>query len=106
MDWITNKEDKIFADVKAQSATGWFSRLMAKINISSHGEYGHVRSFHSLRHSFITKVRNVYPNLHYIQDVEGHRLQQGKTTDSYTHRIKPMTYLIAVVDSLSFTRPN
>jgi integrase len=101
MDWISDKEGKIFADVKAQSVTGWFSRFMADTNLSSNDEYGNVRSFHSLRHSFITKVRNVYSNLHHIQEVVGHRLQDGKTTDIYTHRTKQMTYLISVVDSFT-----
>jgi hypothetical protein len=32
-------------------------------------------------------------------------LQQGKTTDTYTHRIKQMTYLIAVVDSFPWISP-
>jgi len=104
MDWINEKEGKIFVGVKAQSVTGWFSRFMATTNIASIDEYGNARSFHSFRHSFITKVRNAYPNLHHIQEVVGHKLQQGKTTDMYTHQTKQMNYLIAVVDSFIFTR--
>ncbi|MEP4888480.1 MAG: tyrosine-type recombinase/integrase [Aliiglaciecola sp.] len=101
IDWITKKEGKIFADVKAHSVTGWFSRFIADSSISSYDEYGNVRSFHSLRHSFITKVRNVYPNLHHIQEVVGHRLQHGQSTDIYTHRITQLIYLISVVDSFT-----
>ena len=54
MNWISEKEGKIFAEVKAQSITGWFSRFMATTNISSIDEYGNARSFHSFRDSFIT----------------------------------------------------
>jgi integrase len=99
MDWVSEKEGGIFHGVEARSVTGWFSRFMTNCKVASHDEYGNVRSFHSFRHSFITKVRNHYPNLHHVQEVVGHKLQQGKTTDTYTHRIKQMTYLIAVVDS-------
>jgi integrase len=99
MDWVSEKEGGIFHGVEARAVTGWFSRFMNNCKVASHDEYGNVRSFHSFRHSFITKVRNTYPNLHHLQEVVGHKLQQGKTTDMYTHRIKQMTYLIAVVDS-------
>jgi integrase len=101
MDWINEKEGKIFEGIEARAVTGWFSRFMNNCNVAGNDEYGNVRSFHSFRHSFITKVRNAYPNLHHVQEVVGHRLQQGKTTDQYTHRIKQMTYLIAVVDSFT-----
>ena len=99
MDWINEKEGKIFEGVEARAVTGWFSRFMNNCNVAGLDEYENIRSFHSFRHSFITQVRNAYPNLHHVQEVVGHRLQHGKTTDSYTHRIKPMSYLIAVVDS-------
>jgi integrase len=101
MDWINEKEGKIFEGIEAHAVTGWFSRFMNNCNVAGNDEYGNVRSFHSFRHSFITKVRNAYPNLQHVQEVVGHRLQQGKTTDQYTHIIKQMTYLIAVVDSFT-----
>ncbi len=101
MDWINEKEGKIFEGIEARAVTGWFSRFMNNCNVAGNDEYGNIRSFHSFRHSFITKVRNAYPNLHHVQEVVGHRLQQGKTTDQYTHIIKQMTYLIAVVDSFT-----
>jgi integrase len=72
---------------------------MNNCKVASKDEYRNIRTFHSFRHSFITKVRNTYPNLHHLQEVVGHKLQQGKTPDTYTHRIKKMTYLIVVVDS-------
>ena len=103
LDWIEDKEGKIFAGVEAWSVTGWFSRFMFALRISRNDEFGNVRSFHSFRHNFITKVRNAYPNLHHIQEVVGHRLQHGKTTDIYTHQIEQIEYLIAVVDSFTFT---
>jgi integrase len=106
MDWIKEMDGYIFADVAAYSVTSWFSRFMSKHRVASKDEYGNIRTFHSFRHSFITKVRNAYPNLHHIQEVVGHKLQQGKTTDMYTHRIKQMTYRIAVVDSFTFTSPD
>jgi integrase len=101
MDWINEKEGKIFEGIEARAVTGWFSRFMNNCNVAGNDEYGNIRSFHSFRHSFMTKVRNAYPNLHHVQEVVGHRLQQGKTTDQYTHIIKQMTYLIAVVDSFT-----
>jgi integrase len=101
MDWIIEKESKIFEGVNARAVTGWFSRFMNNCKVASHDEYGNVRSFHSFRHSFITKVRNSYPNLLHIQEVVGHKLQHGRTTDTYTHRIKQMNYLIAVVDGFT-----
>ncbi|WP_198556378.1 tyrosine-type recombinase/integrase [Glaciecola sp. 33A] len=88
MDWINEKEGKIFEEIEARAVTGWFSRFVTNCNVAGNDEYGNVRSFHSFRHSFITKVRNAYPNLHHVQEVVGHKLQQGKTTDQYTHRIK------------------
>jgi integrase len=88
MDWINEKEGKIFEEIEARAVTGWFSRFVINCNVAGNDEYGNVRSFHSFRHSFITKVRNAYPNLHHVQEVVGHKLQQGKTTDQYTHRIK------------------
>jgi integrase len=88
MDWINDKEGKIFEEIEARAVTGWFSRFVTNCNVAGNDEYGNVRSFHSFRHSFITKVRNAYPNLHHVQEVVGHKLQQGKTTDQYTHRIK------------------
>jgi integrase len=101
MDWINDKEGKIFEGIEARAVTGWFSRFMNNCKVNSKDEYGNIRTFHSFRHSFITKVRNTYPNLHHLQEVVGHKLQQGKTTDQYTHRTKQMAYLIAVVDSFT-----
>ncbi|WP_339719042.1 tyrosine-type recombinase/integrase [uncultured Paraglaciecola sp.] len=103
MDWINEKEGKIFEGVESRAVTGWFSRFMNNCKVASHDEYGNTRTFHSFRHSFITKVRNVYPNLHHIQEVVGHKLQHGKTTDIYTHKVNQMSYLIAVVDSFNFS---
>jgi len=82
MDWINGKQGKIFADVKVQSITGWFSRFMVTTSVASIDEYGNARSLHSIRHSFITKVRNAYPNLHHIQEVVGHRLTPCATLNT------------------------
>ena len=102
--WIDGLEGNIFEGIEGYSVTSWFGRFMVNLGIESKDEYGNGRTLHSFRHSFITKVRNNYPNLHHVQEVVGHKLQQGKTTDRYTHRIKQMAYLIAVVDSFTFTR--
>jgi integrase len=101
MDWVKKMDGNIFEDVEAYSVTSWFSRFMSKHGVASKDEYGNIRTFHSFRHSFITKVRNAYPNLHHIQEVVGHKLQQGKTTDLYTHKTKHIAYLAEVVDSFT-----
>jgi integrase len=99
MKWVNNKEDWLFGDVEAYSVTGWFTRYSDRLGISPTDEYGNTKTFHSLRHTFITKVRNIYPNLHHIQQVVGHRIQKADITDKYTHGTNDLACLIPVIDS-------
>ena len=104
IDWIDGLNGNIFEGIEGYSVTAWFARFMVNLGIKSRDEYGNIRTFHSFRHSFITKVRNVYPNLYHIQEVVGHRLQQGKTTDLYTHKISQVGILALVIDSFALNR--
>lgn len=99
MKWVNNKEDWLFGDVEAYSVTGWFTRYSDKLGVSPTDEYGNTKTFHSLRHTFITKVRNIYPNLHHIQQVIGHRIQKADITDKYTHGTNDLACLTPVIDS-------
>lgn len=104
MDWVNTKKNWLFGDVKDYSVTGWFSRYLNRLDIATTDEYGNKKTLHSLRHTFITKVRNSYSNLYHIQQVVGHRLQKGDITDNYTHGTNDLSCLIPVVDSFSLDK--
>jgi integrase len=45
MDWINDKEGKIFEGIEARAVTGWFSRFMNNCKVDSKDEYGNIRTF-------------------------------------------------------------
>ncbi len=101
LDMLTQSTGRLLQGVdNRNSITAWFGRIMAKLGIESANELSHTRSFHSFRHSFISKIRNESPSLdlHLLQQVVGHELSRGGITDNYTHRTAPLKQLQRVVN--------
>jgi len=86
-----------------ETITRWFGTLLEKLAISSVGEMGEVRSFHSFRHTAITKLRMEGSfDLALIQQLVGHELSKAGITDNYTHGVVPIRRLKQVIDGLDF----
>mgnify|MGYP001286906281 CR=1 FL=1 len=100
LNFVVQTEGRLLDGVgNRNSITAWFGRVMAKLDIEPENELSHTRSFHSLRHSFITKIRNESPSLdlHLLQQVVGHELSKGGITDNYTHSTAPIGKLYEVI---------
>ena len=82
--------------------TSWFGRLMSQLDISSKTELNHIRSFHSFRHSFITKIRNESIDLYILQQIVGHELSNGGITDNYSHQTAAVNRLSKVIEKFNF----
>ena len=102
LDLISTNKGRLLDGIENRNTiTAWFGRLMEKMNVSSATELAHIRSFHSFRHSFITKIRNesLEPiELYILQQVVGHELSSGGITDNYTHHTAPIAKLSRVVE--------
>lgn len=102
LDLISKNKGRLLDGIENRNTiTAWFGRLMEKMNVSSTTELAHIRSFHSFRHSFITKIRNesLEPvELYILQQIVGHELSNGGITDNYTHHTAPIAKLSRVVE--------
>ena len=102
LDVFSGTKGRILSGIDNRNTiTSWFGRLMSQLEISSITELNHIRSFHSFRHSFITKIRNESRenlDLYILQQIVGHELSNGGITDNYSHQAAPIIKLRRVVE--------
>lgn len=104
LDVVSSTTGRILSGIDNRNTiTSWFGRLMSQLDIDSKTELNHIRSFHSFRHSFITKIRNESRenlDLYILQQIVGHELSNGGITDSYSHQAASIIKLGRVVEEL------
>jgi integrase len=100
IDYVESGGERVFYEVtNHEVVTAWFARHTQRLGIASTNELNHIRSFHSFRHTFITKLMNnkkVQINL--LQQVVGHEINSYGITGNYTHKATELNGLLGVVD--------
>jgi integrase len=100
IEYVESGSERVFYEVTNREViTVWFARHTQKLGIASTNELNHIRSFHSFRHTFITKLMNnkeVQINL--LQQVVGHEISSFGITGNYTHKATELEGLLGVVD--------
>ena len=94
-------KDRVFDEVlNAQVVTNWMPRHIASLNIAPTNELDHIRSFHSIRHTFITKcMSEPEVNVNLLQQIVGHELSSFGLTSNYTHKVTDIKNLISIIDA-------
>jgi integrase len=103
MKYVNSCEDRVFYELtNVEVVTNWIPRHMASLNISPTNEFDHMRSFHSFRHTFITKCMNT-PNINVnlLQQIVGHEISKFGITSNYTHKVTDIKNLVPIVDAFS-----
>ncbi|MBS3799100.1 site-specific integrase [Pseudoalteromonas sp. BDTF-M6] len=100
LEYVTACDQKVFEELdKSVKVTGWMPRLMESIGVPTFNELGHKRSFHSFRHTFITKLMNDGVPVNNLQQVVGHEISSFGITSNYTHKATSIKNLVEVVDA-------
>lgn len=100
IDYVNTCKERVFDEVtNADVVTAWIPKNMNTLGINTNNDLGHIRSFHSFRHSFITKLMNAGVQVNLLQQVVGHEISSFGTTGNYTHKSTELKNLLCVVDS-------
>ncbi len=101
IDYVQSCKDRVFeALTNVEVVTGWMPRHMASLGIPSTNELDHIRSFHSIRHTFITKCMSEPDvNINLLQQIVGHEISSFGITSNYTHRVTEIKNLIPIIDA-------
>nr|WP_231919230.1 DUF3258 domain-containing protein [Shewanella sp. UCD-FRSSP16_17] len=93
--------ERVFDELTSpRSVTSWLPRQRDSLEIEYLNELGHMRTFHSFRHTFITKLMNVESmNINLLQQVVGHEISKFGVTSNYTHKLDSLRNLVPVVDA-------
>jgi integrase len=95
--WVESSEKERLFNVAANSVTGLFNSLLDE-RINYNGER---IVLHSLRHTFITKVRAAGISNVLVQQVVGHEKSGAGQTDRYTHTFH-LKDLLPVIDNAMY----
>ena len=100
IEFVNGRESRLFEELtNVEVITAWFSRALESLNIESMSELDELRSFHSLRHTFISYVRNnANFDVALLQQVVGHEISKAGITDNYTHNTASVKRLAEVVN--------
>jgi integrase len=97
--YLSTCKERVFDSVNnAEVITGWMTRNMKKLEVASTNELDHIRSFHSFRHTFITKLMTEGVSVNLLQQIVGHEISSFGTTGTYTHKTDDIDKLVSVVD--------
>jgi len=101
IEYVKSCEDRVFYELSnVEVVTGWMPRHMASLSIPPTNEFDHIRSFHSLRHTFITKsMSEPNVNINLLQQVVGHEISSFGITSNYTHKVTDIKNLIPIIDA-------
>lgn len=101
IEYVKSCEDRVFHELSnVEVVTGWMPRHMASLSIPPTNEFDHIRSFHSLRHTFITKsMSETNVNINLLQQVVGHEISSFGITSNYTHKVTDIKNLIPIIDA-------
>jgi integrase len=101
--YVENCNDRVFEELtNVEVVTNWMPRHMASLNIAPTNELDHIRSFHSIRHTFITKCMSESDvNVNLLQQIVGHEISSFGITSNYTHKVTDIKNLIPIIDAFS-----
>jgi integrase len=101
--YVSSCNERILEEItNAETITRWFAKVVEQLDISTTNEIGDMRSFHSFRHTFITKIRTEGKfDLSLLQQIVGHEISKAGITDNYTHGGASIARLANVVDTFS-----
>ncbi|WP_223292991.1 MULTISPECIES: tyrosine-type recombinase/integrase [Shewanella] len=73
IEYVESCHERVFDEVtNREVVTAWFARQMQNLEVDYVNELGHICSFHSFRHTFITKLMNEGVQINLLQEVVGH----------------------------------
>lgn len=100
IDHVNGCKEKVFEEIlNANQVTAWMPRHMEKLKIQRTNELGHMRSFHSIRHTFITKCMSEPDiNINLLQQIVGHEISSFGITSNYTHKVTDIKNLLPIID--------
>lgn len=93
------RRDRIF-DIKQKRFQHLFPTIMSQLQINRENENGEWRSYHSLRHFFITSALSKGCSPVLLQMVVGHEKQKLGVTQNYMHKRMELKDAQKVVDSV------
>ena len=93
------RRDRIF-DIKQKRFQYLFPTIMSQLQINRENENGEWRSYHSLRHFFITSALSKGCSPVLLQMVVGHEKQKLGVTQNYMHKRMDLKDAQTVVDSV------
>jgi integrase len=93
------RRDRIF-EIKQKRFQHLFPTIMNQLQINRENEDGEWRSYHSLRHFFITSALSKGCSPVQLQMVVGHEKQKLGVTESYMHKRMELNDAQTVVDSV------
>jgi integrase len=101
--YVEGCNDRVFEELtNVEVVTGWMPRHMASLNIAPTNELDHIRSFHSIRHTFITKCMSEPDvNVNLLQQIVGQEISSFGITSNYTHKVTDIKNLIPIIDTFS-----
>ncbi|ABV38853.1 phage integrase [Shewanella sediminis HAW-EB3] len=101
IEYVESCKERVFEGVNNREVvTAWFARQMRNLEVDSINELGHIRTFHSFRHTFITKVMNAGVQVNLVQQVVGHEISSFGITGNYTHKSTELKHVLPVMDGL------
>jgi integrase len=101
IDYVNGCGERVFDEIaNANQVTAWMPRNMEKLNIPRMNELDHMRSFHSIRHTFITKcMSEPNININLLQQIVGHEISSFGITSNYTHKVTDIKNLLPIIDA-------
>lgn len=101
VEYVKSCNDRVFEELtNVEIVTGWMPRHMNSLNIAPTNELDHIRSFHSIRHTFITKcMSEPNININLLQQIVGHEISSFGITSNYTHKVTDIKNLIPIIDA-------
>lgn len=93
-------QGRLFPNIVAQNVTKWFPGFREKLGINKLNEYDEPRTFHSLRHTFVTILRGSGATDVQVQQIVGHEKTSAGVTDRYTKRftVTQLTPIVELID--------
>lgn len=84
LNFVEGCKERVFHEItNANQITGWIPRHMEKLKIPRTNELGHMRSFHSIRHTFITKcMSEPNININLLLQIVGHEISSFGITSN------------------------
>jgi len=102
LDFVGVGHGRVFPSEKSNKAiTAFFPRVLEAAGIPKRNDMNLDRSFHSLRHTVVTKARGAGISHVLVQQVVGHEKTSAGITDNYTHAFTP-EQLLPVVESIKY----